>query len=92
MRKEDVIGLPVNPFPGNLFSFRSKLSDLFLFWALSDRFLMALYTGGHCRHSRKGLGFEIGMAGIALQALVHVFLVVEGDRLLSLGANTQMDQ
>ncbi len=92
VREVHMIRLPVNPFPGNLFPFRSKLSDLFLFWTLGNRFFVAFHTGSYRWHSSKGLGFEIGMAGVTLQALLHVFLMVEGDRLFSPGANTQTDQ
>jgi len=41
MRKKDMIGLLVYPFPGYVFTLLLKLSDFFLFCVLGDRFLMA---------------------------------------------------
>ncbi len=92
VRKEDMIGLRVNPLPGNLFSFRGKLPDLFLFGTFCNRFIVTLHTGSYGGHSRKGLGIEIGMTSVTLQPLLHVYLMVEGDGLLSPGADTQTDQ
>ncbi len=92
MRKEDMIGLTVNPFPGNFFTFCGKLPNLFLLRTLRNRLLVTLHAGGHRGHSGKNLGFGIRVARITLQALLHVFLVVEGDRLLRSGANAQADE
>lgn len=77
MRKEDMIGFYVNPFPGNFFPLFSKLPDFFLFWALSDGVLMAFKAGVDVRHSGEGLGFVKAVAGIALQSLFHVLFVIE---------------
>jgi hypothetical protein len=92
MGKEDVIGFCVNPLPGNLFSFFSKLPYLFLLWIFSDGFFVALQAGGYGGHSSEGLGSEIGVAGITSQTLLRMFFMVEGDRLFSPGANTQLDE
>jgi len=92
MGKEDVIGFPVNPFPGNLLSFFSPLSDLFLFWFFCDGFLMAPHADINVGHSGKLLGFKITVTGVTLQPLCEMFLMVEGDRLFSLGADAQTDE
>ncbi len=46
MGKEDMIGFPVNPLPGDLFSLFSKLSDLLFLRGLGDGLFMALKAGG----------------------------------------------
>jgi len=92
MGEEDMIRLFVKAFPGNLLSFSPKLPDLFLFRTFCNGLFMTLHAGGYVRHSGKGLGFEIGVAGVTFQPLCQMFLMIEGDRLSSLGAKTQTDE
>lgn len=66
MGKEDVIGFSVNPFPGNLFSFFSKLPDLFLLWIFCDGFFVALQADTPIGHSGEVLGFKITVARVTL--------------------------
>jgi hypothetical protein len=88
MRKEDMIGFCINPFPGNFFPLLSKLPDFFLFWALGDGILMAFKAGVDVRHSGEALGFVKAVAGIALQSLFQMFFMVERDGLLGFGPET----
>ena len=60
-----------------------KLSDFFLFGGFCDRFLMTFKASIDVRHPRKGLGFKEAVACVTAQTLVHVFLMIEGDRLLN---------
>jgi hypothetical protein len=64
MGKEDMIGFFVNLFPRNLFSFFSKLPDLFLFSIFCDGFFVALHTDTNVGHSGKVLGFEVAVTGV----------------------------
>jgi len=50
---------------------------------LGDRLFVALQANGDVGHSGKGLGFIVSMARVALESLVHMLLVVKGDRLIS---------
>jgi hypothetical protein len=88
MRKEDMIGFNVNPFPENFFPLFPKLPDFFLFWALGDRVLVAFKAGVDVRDSREGLGFVKAVACIALQSLFQMLLMVERDGLLGFRPET----
>jgi len=66
MGKENMIGFPVNPLPGNLFSFFSKLPDLLFFWILCDGFFVALHANINIRRSGKVLGFEITVTSVTV--------------------------
>jgi hypothetical protein len=61
VRKEDVIGLPVNMSPWDLLFLFLILSDLFFFWIIRDGFFVALQAGCNVRHPGKGLSFEVEM-------------------------------
>jgi len=84
MREKDVVRLPVDMSPWDLFFLFFVLPDLFLLWIIGDGFFMAFQTDGNARQSGKGLGFVVAMAGIALQSLLHMLLMVERDGLLNL--------
>jgi hypothetical protein len=92
MGEENMIRLFVKAFPGNLLSSSPKLPDLFLLRTFCDRLFMTLQAGGDVRHSGEGLGFEIGVAGVTFQPLCQMFLMIERDRLSSLGTKTQADE
>jgi hypothetical protein len=86
MGKEDMVRLLVEPFPIDLFLFLIYFSDFFFFRVLGDRIFVALSADGHFGHARKSLVFEMGMTGIAFDALLLVFLMIEGERLFTPGA------
>jgi maltodextrin utilization protein YvdJ len=92
MRKEDMVGLPVESPPTDLFSLISKLSDLFFLWTFRHGFLMAFEAGGEVRRASECLGFVEPVAMVAVQSLGHVLLVIERDRLLDPGSRSQTDQ
>jgi hypothetical protein len=92
MRKEDVIGFSVNPFPRNLLSFFGKSPDLFLLWIFCDGFFVALQADTRIGHSGKVLGLKITVTGVTLQPLFDMFLMVERDRLSGPEANAQTDE
>ncbi len=92
MGVENVAWLFINAFPRNLFSLLRKLPDLLFFGTFRHSFLMALQTSCNARHSRESLGLEVAVAGIALQPLFKMLLVVEGDRLLSFGAKSKTEE
>src|SRR4030042_2099064 len=91
MRKEDVVRLFIDPFPRDFLSLFLKLSDLFFFGGLGNRFFMAFKAGGYGRDSGKGLGFEEPVTGIAVEALFGMLLMVEGARLSGFEAKTKTD-
>jgi hypothetical protein len=66
MREEDMVGLSINPLPGDPLSFLSVLPDLFLLWIFCDRFFVAVHADTYAGHSRKGLGFEEAVTGVTL--------------------------
>jgi len=78
---EDVVRLFVNLPPGEFLFFFLELPDFFLFGVLGDRFPVALQTDGDFWQPGEGLRFIKRVAGVALQPLFKVFLVVEGNRL-----------
>ncbi len=84
MRIEDMVGFPVEAYPRDLFSFFRRLPDLFLFGALCYRLFVAFQARGKIWHPSKVLRFEVAVASIAFQSLFHVFLMIEGNRLLNL--------
>ena len=92
MRKEDVIGFSVNPFPRNLLSFFGKSPDLFLLRIFCDGFFVALQADTRIGHSGKVLGLKITVTGVTLQPLFDMFLMVERDRLSGPEANAQTDK
>ena len=61
MGKENVIGLSVNPLPGNLLSFFIELSDFLFLWILCEGLFVTLYTDGERWHPGERLGFEVVM-------------------------------
>jgi hypothetical protein len=89
---EDIVRLFIEAFPRNLLSLLSKLPDLFFFWFLCDGLLMTLQTSPDVWHSGEGLRLKIAVAGVALQPLFEVLLMVEGDWLLSFGAKTKTEE
>jgi hypothetical protein len=52
---------------------------------------MAFKADGEVRDSGKSLGFEEPVAGIAVEALLGVLLMIKGDRLPGSGAETKTD-
>ncbi len=92
MGVEDVAWLMIKVFPRNLFSLLRKLPDLLFLGTFRHSFLMALQTSCIAWHSGESLGLEVAVAGIALQPLFKMLLVVEGDRLLSLGAKSKTEE
>ena len=92
MRKKDMIGLFVEPFPRDFLFFLLKLPDSLLFLVLREFLLVTLQTGCQLWHAGKGLFFEIGVAGETIDALFLVFLVIEGDGLPRLQAKAEADE
>jgi len=76
---EDVVRLFVNLLPGEFLFFFLELPDFFLFGVLGDRVPVALQTGGNVGQAGEGLCFIKWMADVALQPLLQMFLVVEGN-------------
>jgi len=83
MRKEDMVWLFINALPEDWGTLLLKFPDFFFFWAFRDGFLMTFKASIDVRHPRKGLGFKEAVACVTAQTLVHVFLMIEGDRLLN---------
>ena len=81
--EEDMIRYDIVSFPAEPFVLFCISSDLFLFRALSDWFFVALHARGYRGHAGKGLIFEEGMAGVAFQPLLFMFLVIKRNRLIS---------
>ncbi len=92
MRKENMIRFSIDLFPWNNFSLFLELSDLFFFRGFGYRFFMAFKAGVQVGQSGEGLGLIEMMAGIALQPLFQVLLMIESDGLLGLGTNTETDE
>jgi hypothetical protein len=92
MRKEDMIGLLIYPFPWDFFPFFLKLSDFFFFWRLSDRFFVAFEADVVVRHSREGLGFKEAVACITPQSLLNMLFMIERDRLIGLRAKAKANE
>ncbi len=92
MREKDMIRLQVKPIPADLHAFVLELLQLLLFRTLRDRLFMTLEAGFEARHAGEVLGLKIGMAGVALQPLVDMQLVVERDRLLVPGARPEINE
>jgi hypothetical protein len=88
--KEDMVWLFIYPFPGDFFMVLLKWSDFFFFWAFRDRFLMTFKASIDVRHPRKGLGFKEAVACVTAQTLIQMFLMIEGDGLVGLGAKTEI--
>jgi hypothetical protein len=57
MREEDVVGLLVEPFPGDFFPFFVKLPNLFLFRTFCNGLFMTIEAYCRVGHPGKGLGF-----------------------------------
>ncbi len=66
MGEKNVIRLSVDMSPRDLFFLSFILPDFFFFWFIGDGFFMAFQTNCNVRQSRKGLGLEIAVAGVAL--------------------------
>ena len=66
VRKKNVIRLPIDVSPWNLFLLFFILPDFFFFGVICDGFFMALQADCNVRQSGKGLGLEIAVAGVAL--------------------------
>lgn len=79
--EEDIIGLPIKPVPGNFFAVFLKLPDLFFIRMVGKGILVAFHADCHFWHSREGLFLKMGMAGMALDALLVMFFMVERDGL-----------
>ncbi len=86
--EEDVVRFSVNALPRNSLSLFRKLSDLFFFRALCDSLLVTLQTSGDTRYSGEGLSLIVAVAGVTLQPLFEVLLVVKGDGLFGFEAET----
>jgi hypothetical protein len=65
MGEKNVIRLPVDMSPWDLLFLFFILPDFFFFWVICDGFFMAFQTDCGARHSGKGLGFEVAVAGVA---------------------------
>jgi hypothetical protein len=76
----------------DFFIFLLKFSDFFLFCILCNRFLMTFQAGINIGHPGEGLSFEEAVADVTLQPLAHMFLMVEGDRLLNLRGKAETDE
>ncbi len=85
---EDIVRLFIEAFPRNLSSPFRKLPDLFFFWVFCDGLLMTLQTSPDVWHSGERLSLNVAVAGVTLQPLFEVLLMIEADRLLGPGAKT----
>ena len=92
MRKEDVIRLFIDSLPGNFLFYLMKLPDLLFFFTFCNRIFVALEADRYRWHSRKILGLEVAMAGVALHSLCEMFLMIKEDRLIRLRSQAQTDQ
>ncbi|OGP62340.1 MAG: hypothetical protein A2169_11640 [Deltaproteobacteria bacterium RBG_13_47_9] len=92
MRKEDMIGLFIYPFPRDFFTLFLKLSDFFLFGVFCDGFLMAFEAGIDVGYPGEGLCFEEAVAGVTPQSLFQMLFMIERDGLLGPGAKTEADE
>jgi hypothetical protein len=92
MREENMVGLSVNPLPGDLLFFLAELPDYLFLRILCDGLFMTLHTDGHRWHPGEGLGFKITMTCVTFYALLLVLLVIERDRLLPLKAEARGEQ
>lgn len=90
--KEDVIRLPIKMSPGNLLSSLLELSDFFLLGALREGVFVTLQAGGQGGHSGKGLVFIVRVTGQALDALLLMLLVIEGDGLPRSSTNPETEE
>ncbi len=82
MGEKDVIRFLVKSLPADLFASFFKLPDLFFFRTLSQWLLVAPEASLQGGHPGKSLVFIIGMAGVAFDPLLLVFLVAKGNGLL----------
>ena len=92
VREEDVIRLAVKTSPRDLLASLLKLPDLFLLSALCHRVFVAFQAGAQGGYSGKGLVFVVGVAGEALNALLLMAFVIEGDGLPSPSANPETEE
>ena len=92
MGEEDMVGLSVNPLPGDFLFFTIVLSDFLFLRTFCNGFFMTFQTDGQRRHSGEGLGFEIAMTCVTFQALLLMFLVIERDRLVHLKGEAKSEQ
>jgi len=92
VREEDVIRLSVKTSPGDLLASLLKLPNFFLLSALRKRVFVTFQAGAQGGHSGKGLVFVVGMAGKALNALLLMAFVIEGDGLPSPSANPETEE
>jgi hypothetical protein len=92
VREEDMIRLPVDPFPMDLLAFLMKLSNFLFFGVLRKRIFVALHTHSHVGHARKRLVLKMGMAGDAFDPLFLVFFVIEGEGLFGFGTEAKEDK
>jgi hypothetical protein len=81
MRKEDMIGLFIYPFPGNLLFLPQELPDLLFFRVFCNRFFVTFQAGLDRWKPREGLFLKVRVAGNTLHPLLYMLLVVEQDRL-----------
>ena len=61
MGEENMVGLFVDPLPGNLLSFFVELSDFLFLWILCEGLFVTLHTDGERWHPGERLGFKIAM-------------------------------
>ncbi len=66
MGEKNVIRLPVDMSPWDLFFLFFILPDFLFFWAICDGFFMAFHADSNARQSGKGLSLEIAVTGVAL--------------------------
>ncbi len=82
VRKENMIGLEVNPLPTEIFPFLFEVPDLRFFRAVCHRIFMALEARVDARQSREGLGLVKTVAGVTVHAMVGMGPVIKRDRLI----------
>ncbi len=92
MRKKDMVRLFIDTLPRDFFFLLLKFPDFFLFRALRDGVLMAFQAVCDGGHPGESLGFEEGVTCITPQSLFTMFFMIERDRLIGLGAETEADE
>jgi hypothetical protein len=92
MGEEDMVGLTVQPFPGDLFAPLLKFSDLLLLWIFGYRIFMTLQAGRQGRHSGEGLSLEETMARSAFHPLFRMLFMIEENGLPRFRSKAEADQ
>ncbi len=77
MGEEDVIGLFINPFPGDLLFLPEELPDLLFFRTFCDRFFVTFQADLDRWKAREVLFLKVGVTGDTFHSLLDMLLMVE---------------